>query len=202
LRSTTGISAQLMLGDFNAYTEEDPMDVLRAAGLYRLLAPGAYSYVYEGAFGSLDHAWATDAMAQGITGASMWHINSDEPAAFNYADANLGRYQPNAFRCSDHDPVLVGIAEELLPVRITEEQHASTVLFQQEGALGKWSCTSCIAGKQSLRLHDARGAELFIRYSSGGAAFMEDLSGLSSGIYVWRLVTTCGTSVAGRFAIP
>ena len=36
LRNTTGIQAQLIMGDFNTYTEEDPLDILRAEGLVRL----------------------------------------------------------------------------------------------------------------------------------------------------------------------
>ena len=49
-----------------------------------------------------------------MTGAGDWHINADEPSLLDYDTSFKGPgedalYQPNAFRASDHDPVLVGI---------------------------------------------------------------------------------------------
>ena len=52
----------LLLGDFNAYTQEDPIEKLRDAGfvdLGELLDPGRYSYVFDDHSGSLDHALAS-----------------------------------------------------------------------------------------------------------------------------------------------
>ena len=44
---------------------------------------------------------------------AYWNINSDEPERLNYTDNNFSRYQPNAFRSSDHDPVIVDIDTQL-----------------------------------------------------------------------------------------
>ena len=56
----------LLLGDFNAYTQEDPIERLRDAGFVDLgerLDPGRYSYVFDDQSGSLDHALARGALA-------------------------------------------------------------------------------------------------------------------------------------------
>ena len=62
LREQTADPDVLLLGDFNAYTREDPIEVLRTAGFVDLgeqLDPGRYSYVFDDMSGSLDHALAT-----------------------------------------------------------------------------------------------------------------------------------------------
>lgn len=100
----------LVMGDLNAYAKEDPVQSFVQAGykdLHQYFHPDtAYSYVYNGETGYLDHALATESMTQQITGVSVFHINSDEPSMFEYSGSN---YQPNMYRCSDHDPVVVGI---------------------------------------------------------------------------------------------
>jgi predicted extracellular nuclease len=108
----------LILGDLNAYAREDPIAVLEAAGYDNLIArfvgEGAYSYQFAGQSGTLDHALANAAMARRVAGATVWHINADEPAVFDYnlefkpADGQGSFYAPDAFRSSDHDPVIVG----------------------------------------------------------------------------------------------
>jgi hypothetical protein len=49
-----------------------------------------------------------------VTGATEWHINADEPDLLDYDTsfkpaAQDAIYEPNAYRSSDHDPVLVGL---------------------------------------------------------------------------------------------
>lgn len=97
----------LLLGDLNAYTEEDPLRTLRAAGLkhenLRLPPEDRYSFAYDGKFGSLDHAVATPEFDRQITGFAEWHINADEP------DFEQTSAVGTPFRASDHDPFLVGL---------------------------------------------------------------------------------------------
>lgn len=112
----------LVIGDLNAYQQEDPIDAMRAYGLVNLSdrsagkqvagdAAGDYSYLHYGQIGSLDHAMATPALADDVTGVETWHINADEPRFMDYNE----EYKPKAifvadpFRSSDHDPVLIGI---------------------------------------------------------------------------------------------
>lgn len=202
LRSSSGIQAQLLMGDFNAYTEEDPMDVLRASGLQRSLAPESYTFNFEGAFGALDHAWATEAMAASISGAAVWQINSEEPVGLGYSDANLARYQPNAFRCSDHDPVLVGISPALLPVAVPTLTVQSDVDFQLQGERAQWTCNSCRSSAGMLTVHDARGKLVLTPGVVGPTTVVQDVSALPAGIYLWRIQGTEHYSVAGRFVCP
>jgi predicted extracellular nuclease len=103
-----------LTGDFNAYTMEDPMQVLYAAGYTDLgstLAPGEDTYVYGGTVGSLDHILASDPARNVVTGADVWNVNSVESVAMEYSRYNYNAtdfYAPDQFRASDHDPLLVG----------------------------------------------------------------------------------------------
>ncbi|MBD2215014.1 ExeM/NucH family extracellular endonuclease [Nostoc linckia FACHB-104] len=113
LKTTTGDSDVLVLGDLNAYGEEDPIDVLRNGGLVDELGryiQNPYSYVFDGQSGRLDHALSTASLSTQITGATEWHINADEPRILDYNQEfnPPGLYQPTPYRSSDHDPVLIG----------------------------------------------------------------------------------------------
>ena len=105
----------LVIGDLNAYTLEDPLIALKDAGLINLLVaiPDAYSFVFDGQAGALDHAFASSSMASQVRGALEWHINADEPALLDYNLEN-GRdpdlFDPDSpYRASDHDPVIIGL---------------------------------------------------------------------------------------------
>lgn len=119
-------SAQVvMVGDFNAYAQEDPIADLAGAGYVDLVAryPSAasafgYSYVFDSAAGRLDHAIASVALGERVTGVAHWHINADEPEIIDYnteskqpacAACALDLYTPTPYRASDHDPVVIGI---------------------------------------------------------------------------------------------
>jgi len=116
----------LILGDLNAYDKEDPIYALDQAGYADLVAiyggEFAYSYVFSGQFGYLDYAMANADLASEVTGATTWHINSDEPDLLDYdtsfkKPAQDALYEANAYRASDHDPVIVGLAvcDEIAP---------------------------------------------------------------------------------------
>jgi len=116
----TGDPDVLVLGDLNAYAQEDPVAALEAAGYVNLQAAfegvAAYTYVFDGQWGSLDHAMASATLAHQVTGVSSWAINADEPNVLDYTtrfkSANQIEilYAPDAFRSSDHDPLVVGLA--------------------------------------------------------------------------------------------
>ena len=111
LRASTGDDDVLIMGDLNAYTEEDPIQLLRSAGftdLGSLLDPGRYSYVFNSLSGSLDHAMATAALTPKVTGLSHWSINAVESFAYQY-DGDPALYGVNPYRSSDHDPLVLGI---------------------------------------------------------------------------------------------
>jgi predicted extracellular nuclease len=101
----------LLLGDFNAYTQEDPMEVFRDAGYTDLgsaFDPERYSYVFDDMSGSLDHALATASLTGKVTGVAHWNINSVESFAYQYT-GDPALYAPDQYRSSDHDPLLVGL---------------------------------------------------------------------------------------------
>ncbi len=116
----------LIIGDLNAYDKEDPIDALRE-GADDMLGTSddyadreltfegelAYSYLFDGQFGYLDYALASQSLVPQVTGATTWHINADEPDILDYditfkQDAQDALFEPNPFRASDHDPVIVG----------------------------------------------------------------------------------------------
>ncbi|WP_372729309.1 ExeM/NucH family extracellular endonuclease [Nocardioides sp.] len=109
----------LVIGDMNAYAQEDPITAFRDSGYTDTIAEhvghDAYSYVFQGQAGYLDHALASASLADKVTGVTEWHINADEPVALDYntefkSAGQVARYYaPDAFRSSDHDPVLVGL---------------------------------------------------------------------------------------------
>ena len=109
-----GDAPTLVLGDLNAYPQEDPVRAIESAGFVDLLAwfagPDAYTFVFDGGAGRLDHALGRRDLVPYVGGAAVWHTNADEPRALDYRTANPPeRFAPDPFRASDHDPVLVGL---------------------------------------------------------------------------------------------
>jgi predicted extracellular nuclease len=118
----------LIIGDLNAYDHEDPIDAiiggpddeLGTADDYvdlirEFIDEFEYSYVFDGFVGYLDYALANAPMLDQVTGTTVWHINADEPDILDYdtsykSDAQDALYAPDAFRSSDHDPVIVGLS--------------------------------------------------------------------------------------------
>ncbi|MGY1636628.1 ExeM/NucH family extracellular endonuclease [Geodermatophilus sp. SYSU D00742] len=101
----------VVLGDLNAYTQEDPVQALRDAGLTDLgerFDPGRYSYVFDGRSGSLDHALATPSLTARVTGLTHWNVNAVESSAYQY-DGDPALYAPDPYRSSDHDPLVLGV---------------------------------------------------------------------------------------------
>jgi len=117
----------LIIGDLNSYSMERPISTLESAGYVDLLerfeGPESYGYVFDGLLGHLDQALATESLAEQVTGAGGWKINADEVPLFDYNDtvrdageaayeresSALPLYEPDPYRSSDHDPVVVGL---------------------------------------------------------------------------------------------
>jgi predicted extracellular nuclease len=116
----------LIMGDLNSYDKEDPIDVLLAGGYTDLVRKYqgelAYSFVFDGQLGYLDHALAGEALVDEVTGATEWHIFADEPDILVYTmgfkqDPQDALFEANAFRSSDHDALLLGLdsCDEIAP---------------------------------------------------------------------------------------
>ena len=103
----------LLVGDFNAYTKEDPLKVLTDAGWAHESGHGDSSYVYGGRSGSMDHVFASSAAHPLITEVKSWAVNAQESIAFEYSRANYNAYlafeADNPYRASDHNPEIIGL---------------------------------------------------------------------------------------------
>jgi predicted extracellular nuclease len=126
----------VILGDLNAYRNEDPIRIITVGSdgigdtdddytdlLDYLVGAGAYTYLFDGQLGYLDHALASGPLLPQVTGVATWSINADEIPVFDYNDeirdgtneptferesTSLPIFETNAYRSSDHDPIVVG----------------------------------------------------------------------------------------------
>ena len=121
----TGDPDALIIGDLNSYAQEDPIIAILNAGYTNLIhqfqGPDAYSYVFDGQWGYLDHALSTTSLTAQVASAADWHINADEPSVLDYnldfKTPNLQNllYAADEFRIADHDPVLIDLNLTNLP---------------------------------------------------------------------------------------
>ena len=94
----------IILGDMNAYRQEDPINAIRAAGFVELMdntENGEYSFIFFGQAGTLDYAFATHELQQKVQQAFIWHVNAALPTKIPLPQPWL--------RFSDHDPVVIDI---------------------------------------------------------------------------------------------
>jgi predicted extracellular nuclease len=143
----------LLVGDMNSYAKEDPILAFEKANYKILLndekvgqGKAAYSYVFgvasdatgNGGAGNLDHAIADANLYPMVKRTFAWHINADEPTALDYNEEYKTEeqiasfYAPDAFRSSDHDPVIVDL--DLNESSGTTGGHKSS-----GGSTGLWS---------------------------------------------------------------
>jgi uncharacterized protein len=110
-------SGYLLLGDFNSYAEDDPVQYLDdTAGLTDLIdtyigQEDAFSFVFDGQRGTLDQGFASDDIAGLVTGATEWHINSQEPDLIGYDTSfkDPGFFNHGPYASADHDPLIIGL---------------------------------------------------------------------------------------------
>ena len=136
------VDKALIIGDLNSYDKEDPIDAIKLGAddtadtdddfldmIYEFQGEDAYGYVYDGQTGYLDHALASQAMAEIIADVNFWHINADESDLIDYdtsfkLPAQDLLYAPDAYRSSDHDPVIISLSMNAAPV--ASDQSVST----------------------------------------------------------------------------
>lgn len=156
----------LIIGDLNAYAQEDPVTTLKNAGYTNLIdyfvGAAAYSYVFNGQWGYLDHALASPTLLNQVTGAADYHINADEPGTLDYntnfksAGQLASLYAADEYRTSDHDPVVIGLGlTPPAPNRIVGTAGADSLV----GSSGNDAITG-FAGRDTLT--GGAGLDLFI----------------------------------------
>jgi uncharacterized protein len=98
-----------LMGDFNAYGNEDPITTLEAAGYVDVIETlDDYTYTFDQRNGNLDHGLVSEAAFEKVTGFDIWQVNAAEPFAYQYSSGIPELYAEYAFRASDHNPVVVG----------------------------------------------------------------------------------------------
>jgi len=120
----------LLLGDYNGYTQERPLQTLVRAGykdMVMALDSTGYSYSYKGECGYLDRCYASPSMAEQIVSLHPLHWNTDYYysaayySKYNYKKRMIPKEAPKdirkvmspaakknlLFRYSDHDPLLI-----------------------------------------------------------------------------------------------
>ena len=131
-KALRGITRVFLAGDFNAYSYEDPIQVLNAAGYTNLEStfdPEEESYNFDGQIGSLDHVLANAGALADVEAVDIWPINSYESvyyeySRFNYNITNL--FDGSVpFRSSDHNPEVIGLD---VPTVVEPSTHTIQIL--------------------------------------------------------------------------
>ncbi|MCL6423100.1 ExeM/NucH family extracellular endonuclease [Brachybacterium sp. JHP9] len=118
-QSALHVQDVLLVGDFNAYTQEEPLQLFYGKGYTDVSShfdPEGWSYSYGGMVGSLDHVLASPSALERLTGADDWGINGPESPAFQYSRHNSNvtdLYEGGPFASSDHNPLIVGMKSEI-----------------------------------------------------------------------------------------
>jgi predicted extracellular nuclease len=139
------------VGDYNANYEEDPMDILRAAGFVVGSPATSVSYVFSGLSGSLDHAVLSPELV-GHAAVEKWHINAAEPEFLEYDVAGAATDITSPFRSSDHDPVLIGLNFRSTVTGTAKAATDSQLQVFPNPAAGAFSLRITGAGTQLLTL--------------------------------------------------
>ncbi len=114
-KTARGLTKVFLVGDFNAYSHEDPIDRLVAGGyteVHSTTDANEETYNFDGQIGSLDHVLANAAALADVSGADVWPINGYESVYYEYSRYNYNvtdLYAGGPFRSSDHSPEIVGI---------------------------------------------------------------------------------------------
>ena len=183
----------LIMGDLNAYAMEDPITVLREGGMIDLHrafhADSSYSYVYHGYAGYLDHALCNSTLYPFVTGMVAYHINSDESDSYTYDKSN----DQTMFRCSDHDPVLVGLK---LGEEVVENEDITTNSYE------------VYFNKEIPSIINAEGGHYYVYRVDGNlikeapiTTEREAIEGLTQGIYILNIYGD-GKCVQTKLLVP
>ena len=113
-KEAAGTEDVVLLGDFNSYTEEDPMQVFYEAGYTNIGKEftDEQTYLFGARVGSLDHVLTSESLVEDVAGADIWNINSVESIGLEYSRYNgnvTNLYAEGPFRSSDHDPLVMGL---------------------------------------------------------------------------------------------
>ena len=98
----------LLVGDYNAYAQEEPVQAIVRAGYEDLVVRDdstSYSYIYHSEAGCLDRVFASETMAKQVQKVAVYHLNAD----YFYSRGFKRGLDDTIFRYADHDPVLISV---------------------------------------------------------------------------------------------
>ncbi len=172
----------LVMGDLNAYSQENPLYVFYNNGFSNIIKrqnDSAYSYVYKGVSGCIDHAVANASMANQIVRAEVFHINADEPKMFEYKQDTS---QDNMYRSSDHDIVVVALnLGGTNKTYITTEDNVIITKISNQSFVVK------NASNQRITMFDVSGKQVFHRYITEKEQYITLPFVLNSGVYIFYI---------------
>ncbi len=203
----TGVDEEdiLILGDLNSYRMEDPIQTILDAGYFNTKVAvsdpasfpcggGAASYGFNGEWGSLDYALASNSLADALTGAATWGVNSAEPIVLDYNTEGIGGplYAPDYYRFSDHEPIVVGL--DLGPA-LTEDLVNLTAETKGKKVQLRWQTVSTISAEYlAIERLNAAGEYVTIGTvkvsggsSNGHRQYVYNDQGATSGENTYRL---------------
>lgn len=148
----------LIMGDLNAYMGETPIVMLQNAGYEEQLVrfdANAYTYIYQGERGILDHCMANSTMASQITGAYAYNINHAGYSSYKY---------------SDHDAVMVGLnLGEPIVIEDTVPPSTDCPTFEYDfrNGFNDWT-TYDVSGNSYWTIDQKYGVKLNAYYGNDG----------------------------------
>ncbi|WP_199609444.1 ExeM/NucH family extracellular endonuclease [Flocculibacter collagenilyticus] len=106
----------LILGDLNAYQQEQPIMTLRQYGYQNAVdikssQLAAYSYIFRSRTGTLDYILLNKTAANWVNSSFYWHVNADVAKEYGYDKLTTENRLPASthLRASDHDPVVLDL---------------------------------------------------------------------------------------------
>lgn len=137
----------VIMGDINAYGMEDPITAFTNNGYTNLVdanVTDASSFVFNGEWGSLDHALSTSSFTSQVSNVSIWNINADESSLLDYNDiikdpgeqawqakpSTNPLFNPDEYRSSDHDPILISLSYGVCPVTLDISSTVSSNIYE------------------------------------------------------------------------
>jgi len=121
--TTDSTAPVIVAGDFNAYSLEDPVRLIKQAGYLNVaesFVENPYTAVVDGMVGSLDHIFLPSSLNDAVVAADTWRVNADEPVALNYETIGKSIRQQNVwygndvYRSAERNPVVVRLDTGLM----------------------------------------------------------------------------------------
>ncbi len=109
----TGVNSPetFVVGDLNSYAAEDPIRIFEDAGYENTVKSyddGAFTYKFDGRYGSLDYILASPSAKRLVDDAEVWQLNSAEPYGYLYFNEYIDL---TAYASSDHDALVTAISK-------------------------------------------------------------------------------------------